>query len=581
MANEQLINYIKQQLAQGQTNDQIINSLSVNGWQTSDIMSAFNALNSKSSLIPPSRVNPPTFSIDYSQQKKSNKLLIVVLSIFFIFLIGGGIFAYFYFWQSPEMIVNRMFLNLNKIKSLEYQGEAKVEATTGQTGNYTLDFVGKTDTNDPNNAKSSLAMTATINLTDQPIVFGVDVISIDKTVYMELSQAENFPYADLSSMKNQWIKFDSEAITKQFGLQNIQNQIQAAQQKDQLTTDQIMKLELMLAKAKIYKITQTLPDENIEGQNTYHYKYIIDIAAIKAAYNEASKIIQNRSLNQDEIAAFDNNAKYFKDPDGEIWIGKKDLLPYKFKFTVTATADSPTSGTISLATSFKNFNQPIQIEAPTEYKTMEEILNSIFQTNMADLNKDSDNDGLTDQMESFYGTIATNPDTDGDGYKDGEEVQNGYNPAGPGKLPSSNENTLISPKVSLGGECFISADCDAGLHCFKRKCISDEILISKENCIMGSPSACTQKCENCVNGVFQCWGGTTAVLSANNKCLECKADFGCNSGFDCEEYSCVKITQTCSELKGQICSGSDFHSCLNGELFKASDTDFCCTGSCG
>jgi hypothetical protein len=31
-------------------------------------------------------------------------------------------------------------------------------------------------------------------------------------------------------------------------------------------------------------------------------------------------------------------------------------------------------------------------------------------------------------------TDPLNPDTDGDGFKDGDEVKNGFNPLGPGKL---------------------------------------------------------------------------------------------------------------------------------------------------
>ena len=41
---------------------------------------------------------------------------------------------------------------------------------------------------------------------------------------------------------------------------------------------------------------------------------------------------------------------------------------------------------------------------------------------------DSDNDGLWDDWEIALGTHLNNPDTDGDGYKDGEEVMNGYDP---------------------------------------------------------------------------------------------------------------------------------------------------------
>jgi hypothetical protein len=51
---------------------------------------------------------------------------------------------------------------------------------------------------------------------------------------------------------------------------------------------------------------------------------------------------------------------------------------------------------------------------------------------------DSDNDGLSDKNEiNLYQTDPNNPDTDSDGYLDGEEVNNGYNPLGDGLLNAS------------------------------------------------------------------------------------------------------------------------------------------------
>lgn len=48
---------------------------------------------------------------------------------------------------------------------------------------------------------------------------------------------------------------------------------------------------------------------------------------------------------------------------------------------------------------------------------------------------DTDIDGLGDHDEIFvYKTDINNPDTDNDGYQDGEEVVNGYNPLGDGRL---------------------------------------------------------------------------------------------------------------------------------------------------
>ncbi len=47
---------------------------------------------------------------------------------------------------------------------------------------------------------------------------------------------------------------------------------------------------------------------------------------------------------------------------------------------------------------------------------------------------DPDGDALTNQEEARYGTDPNNPDSDGDTFKDGAEVEKGFNPLGAGKL---------------------------------------------------------------------------------------------------------------------------------------------------
>lgn len=54
---------------------------------------------------------------------------------------------------------------------------------------------------------------------------------------------------------------------------------------------------------------------------------------------------------------------------------------------------------------------------------------------LSDKTSDTDKDGLTDFTEiEQYKTDPKNKDTDGDGYVDGYEVLNGFNPKGAGKL---------------------------------------------------------------------------------------------------------------------------------------------------
>lgn len=69
------------------------------------------------------------------------------------------------------------------------------------------------------------------------------------------------------------------------------------------------------------------------------------------------------------------------------------------------------------------------------YNINEEILKGNCLGQLAPEARDSDKDGLNDIGEAnIYHTDPNNPDTDGDGFTDGNEVKNGFNPAGSGLL---------------------------------------------------------------------------------------------------------------------------------------------------
>ena len=70
---------------------------------------------------------------------------------------------------------------------------------------------------------------------------------------------------------------------------------------------------------------------------------------------------------------------------------------------------------------------------PEEPVVINEENTSVPEEVVVDL--DSDQDGLSDADEiNVYGTNPLKSDTDGDGYLDGDEIKNGYNPLGEGSL---------------------------------------------------------------------------------------------------------------------------------------------------
>lgn len=73
-----------------------------------------------------------------------------------------------------------------------------------------------------------------------------------------------------------------------------------------------------------------------------------------------------------------------------------------------------------------------RVVVPVSNSDLEKIKIGIVQINGF---LDSDGDGLWDRLEQTLGTNYLSADSDGDGYADGDEIANNYNPLGPGKLP--------------------------------------------------------------------------------------------------------------------------------------------------
>lgn len=77
-----------------------------------------------------------------------------------------------------------------------------------------------------------------------------------------------------------------------------------------------------------------------------------------------------------------------------------------------------------------------------------------LQTPLPNPDIDADHDGLTNKEESYWNTDFQNPDTDGDGFLDGEEVASGHDPLKPGpddllaKFPNLTEKIQ---KLVVGG----------------------------------------------------------------------------------------------------------------------------------
>jgi len=122
-----------------------------------------------------------------------------------------------------------------------------------------------------------------------------------------------------------------------------------------------------------------------------------------------------------------------------IWVNSKTKIIQGVDLTMNNLEymSNGLSATVDGSVSFLIVEEePISISTPLNAVSVEQLEEEMMQQAeermMEMYSVDMDEDGLSDFNEDIYGTDPTNSDTDGDGYLDGEEVNNGYNPLGEG-----------------------------------------------------------------------------------------------------------------------------------------------------
>jgi len=107
---------------------------------------------------------------------------------------------------------------------------------------------------------------------------------------------------------------------------------------------------------------------------------VIDKEGLIELFTEISKIMQNESLTEKELQELNGSLQAIEISEGEIWIGKKDLLLYKIllDLNIKETEKTKAEGKITMSIQFKHYNKSIWIDIPAPVKTLEEIMGGLF-----------------------------------------------------------------------------------------------------------------------------------------------------------------------------------------------------------
>ena len=424
------------------------------------------------------------------QNKKSQKpmilglilglLIIVILAGLYLF--GGGIFKK----DDPQEIIKSSLEAMNEVESYSFEGDFNLDFVGDQdeeeSFSLAMKFDGQADESDANNIKSSFNIKPEMAISQRG---GSEEISFDSSIRSFGKAGEEMTYFKLNDFdlgaagmmygeiiiphKNKWYFSD---------MKELQEKSDSSFRGDDFN-EVMERIKELSRKYEMVKFQKDLGDEKLGDVNVYHYQVGIDseatldfcvellevtapiIASDKLAINDMKGFKTGLEENKEEIlAAMDEVLASVKT---EIWIGKKDKMIYKMAISGKFDQEFPDRlaekikeiegsdlaykgdndfGELSfdMTITMSNFNQPVEITKPEEAEDLIKVLEEAMGGFMGGTtgnhfpveNDDSDQDGLTDVMEDFYKTDKNNPDTDGDGYLDGDEVDNGYDPLAPG-----------------------------------------------------------------------------------------------------------------------------------------------------
>lgn len=407
---------------------------------------------------------PSTSTLPVMQkQRPSKKMLALVASIVSVLaLIGGGVYAYMRMAHSPEKVLGKMMQKLSSIYAYQFSGQLSVAVddqaqhsaqqnndgyVTGLAGSL-ITFNGFRNVKDEASPQQQL----TVNLSSQISGFSgeksLSARSIGRVFYFNVTGLPPIVKTFLGSdINNQWIEINVPELLEQFGLSDLQKKFEELQSENEPSDEEMRTVQNIFdaAAPHLLSVTKTLPSEKIHDVSTYHYALKVDVEVAKKMIDDIIAAVGEEMIGEKNIERYAETLDALQDVTGEIWIDKKEYLPQKVVMYVDVRDSSLLKkGVATLSIDLSQYNVEQSVQVPAGAQSIEEIFADVMQgalssttkvaNDIADPLQDDDNDGLANQYEEILNTDPYNPDTDGDGYLDGDEARHGYNPLGPGKL---------------------------------------------------------------------------------------------------------------------------------------------------
>ncbi len=271
----------------------------------------------------------------------------------------------------------------------------------------------------------------------------------DGVHYLKLQTLEGVQSVDTNRIVGTWMKAGQPFVDLLLASGAPEPALDAAE---------VEMMKTSLRSVDLFTVVEKLPKEKIGGAKSFHYAVEMNMEVVSALMLKQRELSLGREITSEDVLAVTGELMQWNRPVGEVWV---DARTRKLKQITLGTSlgQDGKGGAAAGTLVFSNEGKPVRVDVP-EAEDVDKVLGPLFEKRLSlagnrglasaspeaaktplttlpgttAQSTDTDNDGLVDAQEAFYGADAWNPDTDGDGYTDGLEIEKGMNPIGPGAL---------------------------------------------------------------------------------------------------------------------------------------------------
>ncbi|MEA1929646.1 MAG: hypothetical protein U9M92_02050 [Patescibacteria group bacterium] len=348
-----------------------------------------------------------------NKQRGGAPLIIITI---ILLLIGGGAYAYFAQPESFNKVTSvfrsnsgasaaeaKMWEGIWSLKTLTYQQEIGLRGEVRQegdekdeplSGDVKINANGQSDWSDLDNIKSSVQVTAELTSSNELASFkvGGESRTIDGITYVKIGQFPLLAAFGASFLSDRWIKIDRQDLEDRLGVDH------SIENMDEKTKEIALKLIGIWKEEKVISLGELIDSGNIDGEATWHYAIDLDKDSLKRLIARSFDLLVTEYPSEYTVESQQDKAEVLAiigrvidtlpDLVGDIWLAKSDYLPHKMNLEMVFDntqlwAGDPEdvaiiNGTVNFSASFNNHNEPVNIEAPSDGQTIQEVLGAMF-----------------------------------------------------------------------------------------------------------------------------------------------------------------------------------------------------------